>query len=147
MNLFIPREICHHILSYVQNIEIRMHYGIINKIDIDTYSNKLNTYLRNKGVHWGNHTRYFCIKNIEYENYTSNQYVNTINDFVDIKCDYTNENYVSIHIYVWKMKKRLHNYIDPFVSNESNAQTNSCYLQSFDDTYYWYMKEIKYQIR
>ena len=139
MILFFPREICHHIVSYIPNIETRMHFGIFHKIKKGNYENKLNTYIRKRGVHWNNHTRYFSIQNIEYDSHA-------INDFVDIVCKCVDENNICISIFIWKLKE-----INIWNTNKRNTYTRKTNIQIendllFDDTYYWCVKEINYNI-
>lgn len=129
MNIFFPREICHHIVSYVPNIETRMYFGIFNKINTKHYEEKLNTYIRKKGVNWINHTRYFSIQNIEYDSHC-------INDFVDIVCKCANNTSIYMSIYIWKLRERA--------ICDWNIELDDELL--FDDTYYWSVKEINYNI-
>ena len=129
MNLFFPREICHHIVSYVPNIETRMYFGIYHKINTKHYEEKLNTYIRKKGVNWINHTRYFSIQNIEYDS-------QGINDFVDMQYKCANDTSIFMSIFIWKLKERT-------ICNWSKGLDDDLL---FDDNYYWCVKEINYNI-
>lgn len=129
MNLFFPREICHRIISYVPNIETRMYFGIFYKINTKHYEEKLNTYIRKKGVNWNNHTRYFSIQNIEYDS-------QCINDFVDMQYKCANDTCIYITIFIWKLKERSICDWNTILDDEL----------LFDDNYNWSVKEINYNI-
>lgn len=134
---FISKYVFNDIISYVPTIDIRRHFNIYNKLNLNKYP-KINTVLRHKQIINGSFTRYECCDNVDKKEYTEN--MEHLNDFVDVFYKNNVDGSISIEIQIWKLKYKNEN-------NKSVCKNDKVYYAGqFENDYCWDDTVIKYNI-
>ena len=119
-----PDEIVHEIVSYIPNIETRMNFNIIGKLNAK-HENILETTLRQPPIWLYPEQHHNMKKNLDFDNHNEGVFEN---DFIDINFNEP-DGKIHIDLHIWKLLKRPY---DGF------THINDTYLRGrYRDTHYW----------
>lgn len=138
MILNIPYDIKWSIANFIDDIDIRRHYKIYEKINVDEFRILNRTIRKNMGLNRNllkkNH---ILMRSNFHQNYENHGDFTICNDLMDIYIDIFDTK-VNYKLYIYKLKKKPHqNHSDP---------NDIFYKGSLEEDYYWHCVTIEYTV-